>query len=63
MKGGFEGLALSATLLVPVKGIERKCRLKIFWNSARTKKLYLPSLPRRKFRPKLIDSAGCRCQR
>jgi hypothetical protein len=37
--GGFEGLALDATLLVPVKGIERKSRLKMFWNSARINRL------------------------
>jgi hypothetical protein len=47
----------------PTVGIDRNGRLKKFWNSARTLRLYRTSLPIRKFRPKLIDSAGWRCQR
>src|SRR5215472_945377 len=38
----------------------------MFWNSARINRLYSRSvfaLRKRKFRPKLIDSARCRCHR
>src|SRR5579862_67163 len=44
-------------------GVDRNSRLNTFWNSARNCMLNRRSLPMGKFRAKLIDSAGCRCQR
>src|SRR5690242_8926232 len=48
-------------LIPPVpRGIGHCMRLKTFWNSTRTFRLYLPSFPKRKARLKLAFSEGTR---